>query len=161
MPQAQRVDRELRTRLGGEKGGDGFRRRRQCRPAVDRTPVGERGDRRAVGAAHVFRTGGAAVLRRGVGGIGKFATGAGNSTIVSRSNQWRTSSGAAPAGNGTENFSAPAAAGSGKIAGMVASSGGITASPRQVGRYGVRRKIRARSLSAEAHNPGPRLPIAS
>jgi hypothetical protein len=91
----------------------------------------------------------------------KFATGAGNSTIVSRSNQCRTSSGAAPAGKGMENFSAPTAGGSGKIAGIIVWSGGITGGPGQVG--GMRRSSQRQARSAsrvvptEAQNPGPRV----
>jgi hypothetical protein len=42
VPQAQRVDRELRARLGGEKGGDRLGRRGQCGPAMDGTPLRER-----------------------------------------------------------------------------------------------------------------------
>jgi hypothetical protein len=165
VPQAQRVDRELGARLGGEKSGNGFRGGRQCDLAVRRAPFGESRDAGTVGAARVFRTGGAPVCAAASAASPKLATGAGNSAIVSRSNQCRTSSGEAPAGSGTVNFSAPLAAGSGKIAGMVASSGGITAGARQVGRYGVRRKIRARrasrSVPAEAQNPGARVRIAS
>jgi hypothetical protein len=132
VPQAQRVDREIAARLGGEKGGDGFRRRRQCRPVVDRTPVVNR----ATAARYARRVFSERDARRycaaASAASSKFATGAGNSAIVSRSNQWRTSSGAAPAGKGMEDFSAPAAGGSGKIAGMIVWS---AASPGVQGRW--------------------------
>jgi hypothetical protein len=69
VAQAQRVDRKIAARLGGEKRSDRLGRRRQCGPAVDPAPVAETGDGRAVGAARVFGTRRAPVLRRGVGGI--------------------------------------------------------------------------------------------
>ena len=69
MPQAQRVDREFGARLGGEKGRNRLRRGRERDPAVNPAPAAEASDGGAVGAARVFRTRGAPVLRRGVGGV--------------------------------------------------------------------------------------------
>jgi hypothetical protein len=69
MPEAQGIDRERGARLGGEKGGDGFRRGRGRGPAVDRAPAAETSDGGAVRAARVFGTRRTAVLRRGVGGV--------------------------------------------------------------------------------------------
>jgi hypothetical protein len=80
----------------------------------------------------------------------KLATGAGNSTIVSISNQCRTSSGAGPAGNETKNFPAAAAGGSGKIAGMAVSSGGIIGSPGDA-RQGATAAQRGSLVAGRAH----------
>ena len=71
MAQAQGVDGELGARLGGEKCRDGFGGGRQSGPVVGRTPFGEPRDAGTVGAARVFRTRGAPVLRGSVGGPGK------------------------------------------------------------------------------------------
>jgi hypothetical protein len=103
VAQAQRVDRKIAARLGG--------------------------DGRAVGAARVFGMRRAPVLRRGVGGIIK----AGD-----RRRQFDDRLDLEPvpdvlgcrAGRQRDkNFPAAAAGGSGKIAGMAVSSGGIIGSP--------------------------------
>jgi hypothetical protein len=71
VPQAQRVEREIAARLGGEKRRDRLGRRRQSGAAVNRAPVRETGDGRAVGAARIFRTRCAPVLRRRLGSVVK------------------------------------------------------------------------------------------